>query len=474
LSDSEFAENSACGKALSTGSRVIIEDVERDTEYASLLPFAQQAGYRAIQCTPLRNRNGQLLGVLATHFRQPRRLARRELWMLDLYAHQASAFIEQMQMINSMREADHRKDEFLAMLAHELRNPLAPIRTGLDFLTVQDDEANEAVGIMRNQVEHLVRLVDDLLDVSRIARGKVELRKEVVDIVPLVERAVDAVSWAFKGKDQSLKISLPPAGIHVHADPVRLVQILGNLLNNASKYTPMGGHIELNLTRNDNNVAVEIRDNGIGIERELLPRVFDLFTQSSRALDRAQGGLGIGLTLVRSLVELHQGTVSADSEGVGKGSRFTVKLPISSQTPTPQTSRPRVQTPSRRILVVDDNFGAARVVSLLLKKLGDHQVEMAHDGPTALESITAFQPDLVLLDIGLPGMDGYEVAKTIRANVNAQQPFLVALTGYGQAEDIQASKAAGFDQHLVKPPSVDMLLDLLTHPRLSKPLASQT
>jgi CheY-like chemotaxis protein len=252
------------------------------------------------------------------------------------------------------------------------------------------------------------------------------------------------------------------------------VQILGNLLNNASKYTPTGGHIELNLIRNDNNVAVEIRDNGIGIERELLPRVFDLFTQSSRALDRAQGGLGIGLTLVRSLVELHQGTVSADSEGVGKGSRFTVKLPISSQTPTPQTSRPRVQTPSRRILVVDDNFGAARVVSLLLKKLGDHQVEMAHDGPTALESITAFQPDLVLLDIGLPGMDGYEVAKTIRANVNAQQPFLVALTGYGQAEDIQASKAAGFDQHLVKPPSVDMLLDLLTHPRLSKPLASQT
>ncbi len=474
LSDTDFAENSACGKALNSGSRVIIEDVELDPDYASLLSFARQAGYRSIQCTPLRNRSGMLLGILSTHFRQPRRLARRELWMLDLYAHQAAAFIEQMQMINSMREADHRKDEFLAMLAHELRNPLAPIRTGLDYLAVQDDEeANEAVGIMRNQVEHLVRLVDDLLDVSRIARGKVELRKEIVDLVPLVERAVDAVSWTFKGKDQSLVTSLPPAAIRVHADPVRLVQVLGNLLNNASKYTPTGGHIALTLTCDGNQVSIEIRDDGIGIERELLPRIFDLFTQSSRALDRAQGGLGIGLTLVRSLVELHKGTVSVDSKGVGKGSRFTIKLPISAEATTPRTNRPRIQTPSRRILVVDDNYGAARVVSLLLKKLGDHQVEMAHDGLSALESIAAFQPDLVLLDIGLPGMNGYEVARTIRANSHGQQPLLIALTGYGQAEDIQASKAAGFDQHLVKPPSIDMLLDLLAHPLLSKPLAPQ-
>jgi CheY-like chemotaxis protein/two-component sensor histidine kinase len=356
------------------------------------------------------------------------------------------------------------------MLAHELRNPLAPIRSGLDCLALENGEASESVTIMRDQVEHLVRLVDDLLDVSRIARGKVELRKEIVEVAPLVERAIEATAWSFKAKEQSLDISLPQEMICVEADPVRLVQVLGNLLNNASKYTPEGGHIELAVVSEEKEVILRVKDNGIGIERDLMPRVFDLFTQSSRALDRAQGGLGIGLTLVRSLVELHGGEIHAISEGIGKGSEFIISLPKTSLTPKPKTHSKLGPSQSRRIVVVDDNYGAARLVSVLLKKLGDHEVEMTHDGPSALEKVKLLQPDIVLLDIGLPGMDGYEVARQIRA-ADINQPLLVALTGYGRPEDQDESKSAGFDDHIVKPLAVEMLQRILVHPRLNKSFA---
>jgi PAS domain S-box-containing protein len=470
---STFDPHSASGRALLTESRIVIEDVKLDPDYQHLLPFAKEAGYRAIQSTPLKSRGDVMLGILSTHFREPRQLESRELRMLDLYARQAADFIEQMQLIQSMREADHRKDEFLAMLAHELRNPLAPIRSGLDCLALENGEANESVTIMRDQVEHLVRLVDDLLDVSRIARGKVELRKEIVEVAPLVERAVEATAWSFKAKEQSLDISLPQEMICVDADPVRLVQVLGNLLNNASKYTPEGGHIELAVVSDGKEVILRVKDNGIGIERDLLPRVFDLFTQSSRALDRAQGGLGIGLTLVRSLVELHGGEIQAISEGIGKGSEFIITLPKSQLTPKPKTHSKLESSQSRRIVVVDDNYGAARLVSVLLKKLGDHEVEMAHDGPSALEKVKLLQPDIILLDIGLPGMDGYEVARQIRA-ADINQPLLVALTGYGRPEDQDESKAAGFDDHIVKPLAVDMLQRILAHPRLDSSLTASS
>ncbi len=474
LVDATFIENSDCAKALISGERAIIEDVAADPDYRGLLSFAERAGYRAFQSTPLHSRRGALLGILSTHFREPRKLSSRELTMLDLYARQAADFIEQMQLINSMREADHRKDEFLAMLAHELRNPLAPIRSGLDYLSMESNQSKEVVGIMRDQVEHLVRLVDDLLDVSRIARGKVELRQEIVEIAPLVNRAVESLSWAFKAKDQFLEVSVPDEPIYLRADPVRLVQVLGNLLNNASKYTPEGGQVQLDVSCQGDKLVLQVQDNGIGIEPELLPRVFDLFTQSSRALDRAQGGMGIGLTLVRSLVELHSGSISAESAGIGQGSRFTIKLPVSTQTPLIKLKRVSAMSQARRILVVDDNYGAARLIAMLLKKLGSHEIEMTHDGPAALEAIETQQPDLVLLDIGLPGMDGYEVARTIRAREGNYQPFLVALTGYGRPEDIDESKAAGFDEHLVKPPSVDMLQAILADPRLCETVISRT
>ena len=284
-----------------------------------------------------------------------------------------------------------------------------------------------------------------------------------------MKRAVDAIAWAFKAKHQSLDVHVPAEPIYLDADPVRLVQVLGNLLNNASKYTPEGGHVELSVFRRDDQVSFQIADNGIGIERELLPRVFDLFTQSTRALDRAQGGMGIGLTLVRSLVELHDGSVSAESEGIGRGSRFTIKLPISERVPTVEAKHIHPATDGRRILVVDDNFGAARLLTILLQKLGNHEIEVAYDGPSALEQVAAFAPEVVLLDIGLPGMDGYEVARKIRSTTSGARPFLVALTGYGRPEDIRKSKTSGFDEHLVKPPSVEMLQALLAHPRLEQP-----
>jgi PAS domain S-box-containing protein len=461
-----FGPHSACGRAFRTETRAIIEDVLLDPDYGEFLPFAQAAGYRTIQSTPLLSRGGRLLGLLSTHFRSPRKFDARELSMLDLYARQAADFIEQIQMINTMRDADHRKDEFLAMLSHELRNPLAPIRSGLDCLATDNSQAAEVVDIMRDQVEHLVRLVDDLLDMSRIARGKIDLRKEVVAVAAVVDRAVDSMAWAFKAKHQSLEVKVPDDPLYLDADPVRLVQVLGNLLNNASKYTPEGGHIEFSVARRNDQIAFQIADNGIGIERELLSRVFDLFTQSTRALDRAQGGMGIGLTLVRRLVELHDGSVSAESEGVGRGSRFTIKLPVCERPSLPKAKTVRPASEGRRVLVVDDNYGAARLLTILLKKLGNHEVEVAHDGPSAVEQLTVFAPEIVLLDIGLPGMDGYEVARRMRSIVGDEQVLLVALTGYGQPEDISESKAAGFDEHLVKPPSIDMLQAILAHPRL--------
>jgi PAS domain S-box-containing protein len=468
----ELDSCSACGRAFRSGTRAIIEDVERDSDYADFLPFAREAGYRTIQSTPLTSRGGKMLGLLSTHFRTPRKFAGRELRMLDLYARQAADFIEQIQMINAMREADHRKDEFLAMLSHELRNPLAPIRSGLDCLATDNSQVGEVVDIMRDQVEHLVRLVDDLLDMSRIARGKIELRKEIVTATTLVDRAVDSIAWAFKAKHQSLEVKIPTEGLSLKADPVRLVQVLGNLLNNASKYTPEGGHIELSVGRRDDQVAFQVVDNGIGIERELLPRVFDLFTQSTRALDRAQGGMGIGLTLVRRLVELHEGSVSAESDGIGRGSRFTIKLPVCEQLPTYKSKPAHSINDGRRILVVDDNYGAARLLTILLKKLGNHEVEVAYDGPAALDQLTVFGPEIVFLDIGLPGIDGYEVGRKMREIAGDEPLLLVALTGYGRPEDISESKAAGFDEHLVKPPSMEMLQAVLVHPQLRNSVAS--
>lgn len=367
---------------------------------------------------------------------------------------------------DELREANRRKDEFLAMLAHELRNPLAPIRSGLDLLGLMGTDGG-IIEPMQQQVEHLVRLVDDLLDVSRIMRGKVELRRESVELASIVDRAVRTARPLIDARRHELSLELPKEPVTLDADPVRLSQVIANLLNNAAKYTEDGGRIRLSALAEDGDAVVTVSDTGIGIDSDLLPAVFDLFTQASPGIDRSEGGLGIGLTLVKSLVEMHGGSVTARSDGLGKGSAFTVRLPRGTAA-APQAakeSRPD-STGAYRLLVVDDNVAAAKMLSKLIQKLGKHDVVAAHDGRSALESAGAYRPDVILLDIGLPRMDGYEVARRLRQRPEFERTLIVALTGYGAEEDRRRSLQAGCDDHLVKPPGIETLRQVLAHPKL--------
>jgi len=444
----------------------ILEEAAQDEEHLRIL---QELALKSYMCVPLRAKT-KILGVITfVNGQSGRRYGTADLQMAEDLAHRAAIAIENARLYQEGREADQRKDEFLAMLAHELRNPLAPIRSGLDILAMDAGSRQEIISLMQEQVEHVVRLVDDLMDVSRIMRGKVELRKETLEVGDLLRRSVQAIRPTIDNLQQELIVSLPDDPLYLDADPVRLVQVLENLLNNASKYMDTGGRIELTAVREDNQAVIVVRDSGIGIERDLLPYVFDLFRQSSRSLDRAQGGLGIGLTLVKRLVEMHDGTVSAQSDGPGHGSTFTLRLPL---VKTSATVREVAQQPHLakgcRILVVDDNVGAARLLSMLLMKIDNYEVDTAHDGPTALEKIKSNRPEMVLLDIGLPGMDGYQVAKEIRQDAQFDAMLLVALTGYGQEEDRRRSREVGFDEHFVKPPSLDQMKELLAHPKLHR------
>lgn len=366
----------------------------------------------------------------------------------------------------ALREADRRKDEFLAILAHELRNPLAPIRNSLHILrlTMSNDPTAERVGqMMERQVNHMVRLVDDLLEISRITRGKIELRKEPVDLAAIVRSAIEASRPLIESARHQLAISVPAEPVMLQADPVRLAQVLANLLNNAAKYTDPGGQIWLTVKRAGNEVAVSVRDTGVGIPADMLPQVFDLFTQVDRAADRAQGGLGIGLTLVRSLVEMHGGSVSARSDGPGQGSEFIVHLPLDQSAETLKPSGPVASAsflPPRRVMVVDDNRDSAESLGMLLRLLGA-EVHVHLSGAEALAEMSRFQPSVVLLDIGMPEMDGYEVARRIRANPDLRDVTLIALTGWGQDEDRRRTHSAGFDHHLVKPADMKELESML-------------
>lgn len=368
----------------------------------------------------------------------------------------------------SLREADRRKDEFLAMLAHELRNPLAPIQSGLDLLSL-GEATPEVIELMGRQVEHLVRLMDDLLDVSRIMRGKVELRKESVELSQVVARAVETARPLMDAQEHQFTLSLPPGQVWIDGDAVRLAQVVSNLLGNAAKYTNPGGRIWLTAERTGSDVLIHVRDNGIGMEPDFLPKIFDLFTQAERSIDRSQGGLGIGLTVAKSLAELHGGKLSAASEGPGLGSELTIQLPIVERTEAPRLNHSRMShAPSRRILVVDDNTAAAKMLCLLFSKWGQHEFRMAEDGPKALEIAQEFRPEIVLLDIGLPRMDGYQVARELRHRPESDGVLLVALTGYGSEEDRRRSREAGFDEHFVKPLSYEGLSDLFKHPKLGR------
>jgi signal transduction histidine kinase len=370
----------------------------------------------------------------------------------------------------ALREADRRKDEFLATLAHELRNPLAPIRNCLQILKmprVDAATAERSREMIEGQVQHLVRLVDDLLDVSRVMRGKITLHRERVELATVVARAVETAQPLIEAQGHDLRISVPPESLAVEADPVRLAQVLGNLLTNAAKYTERGGRIWLTAQRQGNEAVLRVRDTGIGLEPEMLPRIFDLFVQVDHTATRSQGGLGIGLTLVKNLVEMHQGSVEAHSPGLGQGSEFVVRLPLSAQAleaVKPQDDREAPQQSSgRRLLVVDDNRDAADSLATLLRLLG-HEVRVAHDGPAALALAKDYRPEVVFLDIGMPGMDGYQVARRLRRQPGLEGVRLAALTGWGQPEDRRRSAEAGFDHHLVKPVEPSALQQLLGEP----------
>ncbi|HEX4412928.1 MAG TPA: ATP-binding protein [Lacipirellulaceae bacterium] len=367
----------------------------------------------------------------------------------------------------SLKQADKRKDEFLATLAHELRNPLAPLRNSVNLLqlTASDDPATARLcEMMERQVNQLVRLVDDLLEVSRITRGKIELRKENVELATVARNAIETSRPVIDNAGVQLAITLPQEPVIVHGDPVRLGQVFSNLLNNAAKYTNAGGQIWFTARKESGEAVISIRDTGIGIAADVLPNVFDMFMQVDRATNRSQGGLGIGLTLVRSLVELHDGSVSVQSDGPGHGSEFTVRLPVVVEerrsARIAPSAGPVTAIQSRRILVVDDNVDSAKTLGMLLKYLGA-DVQVVNDGVEALAAVEKYRPDVVLLDIGMPGMDGYEVARRIRERKGFGSVTLIALTGWGQEEDRRRTREAGFDHHLVKPADIVALQSLL-------------
>jgi PAS domain S-box-containing protein len=365
------------------------------------------------------------------------------------------------QYIADLSEADRRKDEFLAMLAHELRNPLAAIGYSMQLLNASPDQLYLATEITQRQVRQLTHLIDDLLDVSRITTNRIQLRKEAMDAGVLVSRAVGSARPAIEERNHKLTVEISNQEMPLFADPTRIEQVVVNLLTNAAKYTPGGGDISVKAYPENEHVVIKVRDSGVGIPREMLARVFELFIQVDPTIDRAAGGLGIGLTVVRHLTEMHGGTVSAASEGLGKGSEFSVRLPLSSIRSSAATSTvaPTIQS-GLRILVVDDNVDTARTLSLLLQGLGCTTQEV-NDGPPVIDAAKSFRPDAILLDIGLPGLDGYQVARLIRQTPELSNVRLIAITGYGQRQDRERSRDAGFDDHLVKPVQFDSLVESL-------------
>ena len=358
----------------------------------------------------------------------------------------------------ALQEADRRKDEFLAMLAHELRNPLAPIRTAAQLLKMKElpeSQRGRARDVIERQVEHLVILIDDLLDVSRITRGMITLHREPVLMGAIIARAVETTRPAIDAQGHELTLELPDELITVEGDKTRLAQVVGNILHNAAKFTNSGGHIHLSVVREGSYGVIRVKDTGIGIQKELIPRAFELFTQVHAKSECSQGGLGIGLALVRRLAEMHGGNVTAQSDGPGQGTEFVIRLPIAAKpamrVETQSTDAPAMPTVApRRILVADDNRDAAESLGLQLQLAG-HEVRTAQDGAEALKVGNAFKPEIVLLDLGMPKMDGYETARQMRRRSWGKRAAIVALTGWGQQQDRERTTAAGFDAHLVKP-----------------------
>lgn len=442
---------------------------ERDRAFPSLSSFTVHGSWAAL---PLEGSRG-VLGSIALSFavgqrfdKATRSRARQLAWQCAQALDRALLFDSEQLARQRAEAASRAKDEFLAMLGHELRNPLSPILTSLHLMELREPSRSvKEREVIKRQVSHMVRLVDDLLDVSRIASGRVELKKEVVELSVVTSAALELTMPLFEQRQHRLVVDVPEEGLAVEVDRGRMVQVIANLLNNSAKYTGVGGEVELRAKRLGERVHVRVSDNGVGIAVELLGSVFDLFVQGARTLDRSEGGLGLGLSLVKSLVELHGGEVSAASDGPGRGSEFSVTLPLAPPGPLHVGPRPSRISPvpnrSQRILLVDDNRDAADSTAQVLREVG-HEVRVAYDGPTALDLSKEQAPSLALLDIGLPVMDGYELARRLREQQPSAALKLIALTGYGQKADRERSQQAGFDAHLVKPVGMEELLALVS------------
>jgi signal transduction histidine kinase/ActR/RegA family two-component response regulator len=423
---------------------------------------------------------GRARGVILFGTEEPGRYGPKTLALIEELGLRAGVALENAQLYLAAREADRRKDEFLAMLGHELRNPLSPILIALEIMRRKNPQIFEQErNIIERQLEHMVRLVDDLLDVSRITRGKVQLKRERIDPVAVLAKAVEMAAPLLERRSHHLELVSPPEPLLVEGDCARLAQVLANLLNNAAKYTDPGGRIRVSVSREGGHVVLSVRDSGTGIPPEVLPKVFELFVQDRQAIDRSQGGLGLGLAIVRSLVELHGGTVSAHSEGAGRGSEFVVRLPLAETHGLDEVPEPGQAPPSAggapqplRILVVDDNRDAAELLSEALGMAG-FTTRTAFDGPSGLEAALAFCPDMALLDIGLPVMDGYELAGRLRAHAPLHDLKLIALTGYGQEADRRRALEARFDLHMVKPVDFSRLLGAIQELKAAAPEASR-
>jgi signal transduction histidine kinase/ActR/RegA family two-component response regulator len=468
----DWSSNTATVQALRTGRPQLMDQLPEPL----LSSFAQTEEHRemvrilgplAVISVPLKIRE-KTIGVIGlVSCDRNRRYGQREVELAENLAERVAVAVENARLFHAVKEASRQKDEFLAMLAHELRNPLAAIKYAVASGRMSPADApEETFEIIDRQTQNLAHLIEDLLDVSRISRDKVTLRKETVDLASIISGATSTVRPLIEDRRHELILEMPEEAVYVLADPTRAEQIVTNLLTNAAKYTRNGGRVTVRATTDANEAVIEVIDTGIGLPPELLNRVFDLFAQADRTLDRSEGGLGIGLTVAQKLAEMHGGIITAESDGLGKGSKFTMRLPLCRESPAGEqvsqsdaTMTPQSQQLPQKILVVDDNRDTATSCARLLKGMG-HDVQTAFDGLAALEAVRSFKPQTILLDIGLPGMNGFEVAKTLRDEGFANE-VIVAVSGYGQPEDRERSRQAGFDDHLVKPVHRDTLVAVI-------------
>jgi signal transduction histidine kinase/ActR/RegA family two-component response regulator len=464
-----------CGRALALGERVIVPDFEQCDFIAGsedLIAF-RAGGVRSAQSTPLLTREGRLVGMITTHWSRDHQPPERDLRLIDIVARQAADLIERNASAEALRhqtaqllEADRYKDEFLATLAHELRNPLAPMQTGLAVLRIgKPEQAPRVLSMMERQLGHMVHLIDDLLDVSRISRGMVTLKRARVELSDVIDSAIETSRPLINTANHRFTVTVPGTAVWLNADLTRVAQIISNLLNNAAKYTPQGGQIELVAETVDDEVLIRVTDTGIGIPAAMLPKIFDLFTQVDGAAERSQGGLGVGLALAKRLAEMHEGCIEVESPGAKGGSVFTLRLPIADTVAADSSAHDAIGANAdgrvSRILIVDDNADAAETLAMLMEEFG-HSTSIVLESPKALEAALHFKPDVVFLDIGMPHLNGFDLAIQLREQIALKGSYLVALSGWGTDEDRAKSKLAGIDHHLTKPVKLNEVIDILS------------